>query len=52
MSISRKDFIVIAATLKKEKAPEHLCYALACQFRGLNELFNMQRFMTACGYGE
>ena len=52
MSISRKDFVVIAATLKDNNASEGLCYALACEFRYLNSNFDMHRFMTACGFGK
>lgn len=52
MSISRKDFIVIAAALKNNGASQELCYALARELCYLNPNFDTQRFMVACGYEE
>jgi hypothetical protein len=51
MSMSRQDFVVIANTLKDNNASEDLCYALAYELRTLNDRFDLDRFMLACGHG-
>ena len=50
--MSRKHFVIIASILKQEEAPRHLCEAFAINFWQINNGFNKQKFMLACGFGE
>ena len=48
--MSKKHYIIIAESLKSNKAPFGLCSDLAVQFKNDNRLFDINRFLTACGH--
>ena len=48
--MSKKHYIIIAESLKSNKAPFQLCSDLAVQFKNDNRLFDINRFLTACGH--
>ena len=48
--MSRKHFFVIATCLRINKANKELCEMLAKHFKGWNDNFDINRFLTACGH--
>ena len=45
-----KHFKTIAKTLRANKAGKDLCWGLAQEFKQFHNLFDVNRFMTACGH--
>ena len=48
--MSKKHYIIVAKSLFENKAPFQLCSDLAVQFKNDNRLFDINRFLTACGH--
>jgi hypothetical protein len=48
--MSRKHYIIVAKSLFESKADFLLCSNLAVQFKNDNRLFDINRFLTACGH--
>jgi len=48
--MSKKHYIMLAKVLSENKAPFQLCSDLAIQFKSDNRLFDINRFLTACGH--
>ena len=48
--MSKKHYIMLASVLKRNDADEMLCADLADQLKKDNPLFDIVRFMAACGY--
>ena len=48
--MSKKYYITVAKVLFENKAPFQLCSDLAVQFKADNQLFDIERFLNACGY--
>lgn len=48
--MSKKHYIMVAKSLLENKAPFQLCSDLAVQFKNDNRLFDINRFLTACGH--
>ena len=48
--MSKKHYIMLAKVLKGNNAPFELCCALSSEFKQDNELFDIERFLAACGY--
>ena len=49
-NMSKKHYIIVAKSLFENKAPFQLCSDLAVQFKNDNRLFDINRFLTACGH--
>lgn len=47
--MTRKDFSLIASTLKASSAPDSVCLAMAVALSATNPNFNRMMFLTACG---
>ena len=48
--MSKKHYIMVAKSLFESKADFLLCSNLAVQFKNDNRLFDINRFLTACGH--
>jgi hypothetical protein len=48
--MSKKHYIIVAKSLFENKASFELCSDLAVQFKADNRLFDIDRFLTACGH--
>jgi len=48
--MSKKHYITVAKVLSENKATFQLCSDLAVQFKNDNRLFDINRFLTACGH--
>ena len=48
--MSKKHYISIARVLLVNKSSFQLCSDLAVQFKNDNRLFDINRFLTACGH--
>ena len=48
--MSKKHYIMLARVLKGNNAPFELCCALSSEFKQDNGLFDIERFLAACGY--
>jgi len=48
--MSKKHYISIARVLSENKAPFQLCSDMAVQFKNDNRLFDINRFLSACGH--
>ena len=47
--MTRKDYNLIANTLKNNYADEHLCRAFARELANNNPNFDIDKFLDACG---
>jgi len=48
--MSKKHYIIVAKSLSENKASFQLCSDLAIQFKNDNRLFDINRFLSACGH--
>jgi hypothetical protein len=48
--MSKKHYIMLARVLYENKANFQLCSDMAVQFKNDNRLFDINRFLTACGH--
>jgi len=48
--MSKKHYIMLARVLFENKADFQLCSDMAVQFKSDNKLFDIDRFLTACGH--
>ena len=48
--MSRKHFVIVAASLKEQKASFQTCVQVTNALIGCNANFDYDRFMTACGH--
>jgi hypothetical protein len=48
--MSKKHYIMLASVLKSNNASFELCSDMAVQFKNDNRLFDINRFLTACGH--
>jgi hypothetical protein len=49
-NMSKKHYITVARVLYENKSPFQLCSDLAVQFKNDNRLFDINRFLSACGH--
>ena len=48
--MSKKHYIMLASVLKGNNAGFELCCKLSTEFKKDNGLFDIERFLNACGY--
>ena len=48
--MSKKHYIMLARVLKGNNAEFTLCTSMAVEFKKDNQAFDIERFLSACGY--